>query len=47
MFWPNVGRQYLKFYREIAAASRKRRERLFRTVFSAPALTAISGNGAI
>jgi glycosyltransferase involved in cell wall biosynthesis len=46
MFWPNVGRQYLEFYDEIASASRRRRDRLFRTVFSAPALTAISADGA-
>jgi glycosyltransferase involved in cell wall biosynthesis len=44
MFWPNVGRQYLEFYAEIAAASRRRRDRLFRTVFPAPALTAITSN---
>jgi hypothetical protein len=46
MFWPDVGQQYLEFFDEIATSSRRRRDRLFRTVFSAPALTAISGNGA-
>ena len=46
MFWPNVGRQYFDFYREIATASRNRRERLFRTVFPAPELFSVSRNGA-
>jgi glycosyltransferase involved in cell wall biosynthesis len=46
MFWPNVGRQYLEFYGEIASASRRRRDRLFRSVFSAPALAASGSNGA-
>ena len=41
MFWPNVGRQYLSFFEEIAAAGRNRRERLLRTVFPAPALAAV------
>ncbi len=41
MFWPNVGRQYLSFFEEIAAAGRNRRERLFRTMFPAPALAAV------
>jgi len=46
MFWRNVGRQYLEFYGEIAADSRKRRERLSRAIFSTPALSAVSSNGA-
>jgi polysaccharide biosynthesis protein PslF len=45
MFWPNVGRQYLEFYGEIAAASRNRRERLFSTIFSAPALATVPSSG--
>ncbi|MEX2137830.1 MAG: glycosyltransferase family 4 protein [Pirellulales bacterium] len=46
MFWPNVGRQYLEFYNEIATASRTRRERLFRTIYSTAALATVSSNGA-
>ena len=46
MFWPNVGRQYLEFYGEIAAASRKRRDRLFRTIFPTQRLAAVPSNGA-
>ncbi len=45
MFWPNVGRQYLEFYGEIADASRNRRERLFRTIFPTSALAAVPTNG--
>jgi glycosyltransferase involved in cell wall biosynthesis len=47
MFWPNVGRQYWEFCCEIAAANRNRREKLFRKVFSTPALAAVSANGTV
>jgi glycosyltransferase involved in cell wall biosynthesis len=46
MFWPNVGRQYLEFYGAIAGASRKRRDRLFRTIFSTPELIGVAANTA-
>jgi glycosyltransferase involved in cell wall biosynthesis len=40
MFWPNVGRQYLEFFRQIVSASEKRLGRLYRKVCATP-----SGNG--
>jgi glycosyltransferase involved in cell wall biosynthesis len=36
MFWPNVGRQYLEFFRQVVAASARRMGRLYRAVFAAP-----------
>jgi glycosyltransferase involved in cell wall biosynthesis len=43
MFWPNVGRQYLRFYNEIAAASHNRRDRLSRSLYTMQAPAAASG----
>lgn len=40
MFWPNVGRQYLEFFGQVASASTKTPARLLRRDFSTP-----SGNG--
>jgi glycosyltransferase involved in cell wall biosynthesis len=36
MFWPNVGRQYLQLFRQIALAQQTRLERLYRRIFLAP-----------
>lgn len=36
MFWPTVGRQYLEFFTQVAAASEKRLEKLHRAVLAAP-----------
>ncbi len=34
MFWPNVGRQYLEFFSQVASAREKRLDRLHRAVFA-------------
>jgi glycosyltransferase involved in cell wall biosynthesis len=36
MFWPNVGRQYLKFFSRIASANEANLEGLYRGVFATP-----------
>jgi glycosyltransferase involved in cell wall biosynthesis len=36
MFWPNVGRQYLEFFRQMATASETGLERLYRQVVGTP-----------
>jgi glycosyltransferase involved in cell wall biosynthesis len=37
MFWPNVGRQYLELFDQVAAASEKRLERRYLAAFARPA----------
>jgi glycosyltransferase involved in cell wall biosynthesis len=36
MFWPNVGRQYLEFFRQVVSGREKRLDRLHRAVLATP-----------
>lgn len=38
MFWPNVGRQYLDLFSQVASVSAKRPERFHRSVFATPSV---------
>jgi glycosyltransferase involved in cell wall biosynthesis len=43
MFWPNVGRQYLDFFKQTVSTSEKRLERLYHDVFTMPGSTGQPG----
>jgi glycosyltransferase involved in cell wall biosynthesis len=36
MFWPNVGRQYLEFFRQVVSTNEKRLERFYHDIFRIP-----------